>query len=93
MEGKVKLLQEKNKTLFTEVVTLRKEHQSREVELEKLQQKCGTMEKQVVMAKKQQQQAAIMSKVGLGGLMLPIQNNGQVAFGTYGDYFTGGQNV
>jgi hypothetical protein len=53
LESKSKLLHEKNKTLFSEVVSLRKDVESKDNELEKTQFKTSQLEKQLVLFKKQ----------------------------------------
>ena len=51
-EGKSKILQEKNRALFTEVIQLRKEMEGKDNELEKVQAKSSQLEKQLVFVKK-----------------------------------------
>ncbi len=52
LESKSKLLHEKNKTLFSEVVSLRKDVESKDNELEKTQFKLSQVEKQLVLFKR-----------------------------------------
>ena len=54
-EGKSKILSEKNRALFTEVIQLRKELESKDNDLEKAQLKASQLEKQMVFVKKQNQ--------------------------------------
>ena len=50
LDSKNKLLHEKNRTLFTEVVSLRKEMEQKESEFEKMQLKVYSLEKKLVFA-------------------------------------------
>ena len=49
IENKFKLLQDKNKIIFTEVINLRKELESKDVEMEKAQAKALQLEKKLVL--------------------------------------------
>ena len=55
MEQKAKLLGEKNKMLFSEVVTLRKEVDKKDFDLEKSMNKVTHLEKKLIMVQKQSQ--------------------------------------
>ena len=50
LENKGRLLQEKNKTLFSEVYKLRKEMQQKDKELEVAKTKSSALEKKLVLA-------------------------------------------
>jgi hypothetical protein len=90
-EHKQKLLADKNKALFAEVVSLRKEVDRGEAELEKVQVKASQLEKKVVLAQRSAQQAVLASKMPIiNHLLMPFQSNtGQIQFGSYVDNFSG----
>jgi len=59
--------------LFAEVITLRKDVEHKENELERFQFKQSQLEKQIVFAKKQSQQAQIMNKMPMiSNLVMPF---------------------
>ena len=55
LENKCKIFHEKNKTMYTEVLSLRKELSSKEDELEKTQMKASQLEKRLVLSQRQSQ--------------------------------------
>eukprot|EP00347_Sterkiella_histriomuscorum_P003556 403363838 len=86
LEGKNKLLQDKNKVIFTEVINLRKELESKDGDLEKTQQRALQLEKKLVLQQRVLQQQQAMQKVSnISQMMMPFQQNGQMQFGTFGD--------
>jgi hypothetical protein len=53
IENKCRIITDKNKTLMTEVINMRKETDLKEVDLEKAQKRALDIEKRLVMMKRQ----------------------------------------
>ncbi|CDW78393.1 kinesin motor domain containing protein [Stylonychia lemnae] len=86
LESKNKLLQDKNKIIFTEVITLRKDIETKDTEIEKATQKASQLEKKLLLQQRLlQQQQAVQKLPNISQMMMPFQQNGQIQFGTYGD--------
>jgi hypothetical protein len=88
VEGRCKILQDKNKTLLSEVIALRKELDQKDYEVEKALTKASQLEKKMVLMQRQVQQQQVINQMPLlSQMVMPFQTStGQVQFGAIADY-------